>query len=868
MLSVYRTLSTRYLRERWTRALLIVASIALGVATLVATFSLNDTMNKAVRTTANPLAGDADLTVSNGDRPIDRALADRLAEVRGVRSVRPLLFANVRLLDLKEDRSVLLAGVDLAVIKAMKDNPWGIKPEIWHSYAALVALATDKFCVVGEELNSELDKALPDRGVPLRIRAAGQKKGPVVRLTRVGTVTAEGPAAALGGNLLVTTIDNAAEILGQPRGLVTRIDLTLEPGYEPEQVRRRVETLLARRSSAALVKTPEEQYRSSQKAMAGMQAGFALCGLGALVVGMFLVYNALSVSVAERRHEIGILRSLGATRAQVRTLFAGEALLLGLAGAVVGVPLGLGLAYLALEPMKEVISQIFRALEANRVEWTVDTVLIAAGAGMVTALLASLVPAFRASWEEPAVAVRRVPETPTWRYRFVQVAGSALLLTFGLALILLRHELPRRVGTYGGLLLFLLGALLATPLFAAAAARLIQPVARRLLGIEGRLAADNLVRAPARTGLVIAAVAAGVSLVMQTAGTLRSNRDAVRDWVERYIAADLVITAGSPVSVGGQGQLMDPDLGPRLERVSPKAIRAVLPVRFRHPTYRDTEVLLIAVPARRFVQIDLDHTRRVPDLDLYDQMAAEPGTALVSENFAALYGVAPGDTIELSGVRLRVLGRVRDYSWNLGTVIMDWDDYRRQFKHPDPKVDVFDVYLRPGADPRAVQTRIGRAFGADKGLVVLTHDQLQRHIANAIDRLYGIAYGQQIVVGVVAALGVVTALLIAVLQRRRELGVLRAVGASRGQVVRSVLAEAALMGVIGTAIGLVVGIPLEWYVLQVAILEESGYLFPVTVPWAEAGVIAAIALLLATLAGLIPALHAVRQRIPEAIAHE
>jgi putative ABC transport system permease protein len=198
---------------------------------------------------------------------------------------------------------------------------------------------------------------------------------------------------------------------------------------------------------------------------------------------------------------------------------------------------------------------------------------------------------------------------------------------------------------------------------------------------------------------------------------------------------------------------------------------------------------------------------------------------------------------------------------------MDWDAYRSQFKDDDKRVDVYDVYLSPGADVQGIRRRIARTY-VDKGLVVLTHDELQQHIAEMIERLYAIAYGQQIVVGVVAALGVVTALLISVLQRRRELGVLRAIGASRGQVIHSVLAEATLMGVIGTVIGLLVGIPLEWYILHVVILEESGYYFPVTIPWIEAGVIAAGALLIAAVAGLGPAFHAVRQRIPEAIAHE
>ena len=120
----------------------------------------------------------------------------------------------------------------------------------------------------------------------------------------------------------------------------------------------------------------------------------------------------------------------------------------------------------------------------------------------------------------------------------------------------------------------------------------------------------------------------------------------------------------------------------------------------------------------------------------------------------------------------------------------------------------------------------------------------------------------------VAALGVVTALLISVLQRRREMGLLRAIGASQTQVVRSVLAEAALMGVIGTLIGLAVGVPLQWYALQVIFPEETGFSFAVYIPWTEALLIAAASLTTTTIAGLGPALYAVRMRIPEAIALE
>ena len=139
---------------------------------------------------------------------------------------------------------------------------------------------------------------------------------------------------------------------------------------------------------------------------------------------------------------------------------------------------------------------------------------------------------------------------------------------------------------------------------------------------------------------------------------------------------------------------------------------------------------------------------------------------------------------------------------------------------------------------------------------------------DVIRRLYNIAYAQGIVMAIVAGRGVVTALLISVMQRRHEIGVLRARGATRGQILRSVLAEAALMGLIGTMLGMAVGVPIEWYILQVILFEEAGFRFAVSIPWVEALYIAGAAITVATLAGLIPALHTLRLRIPEAIAYE
>jgi putative ABC transport system permease protein len=900
MLSLYSTLSLRYLRRRWFRATLIVGSIALGVMTLVATRALNETMTRAGLASLNPLAGTADLIVGNGEAPVERSLAADLVKVPGVEAVSPRIFHSTHVAGL-QDAQVLLVGIDpeaeqqtltkkqddgsdvlevtpspyfLKQLKAwQKSVPWLAKlvspDKLLQGGKAVWKLVPVRSVLVGKELEKELENKLPE-GATLQVDVPGKKER--VPVWRVGVVTGHGPLAALGGNvLLCPNLDTAAELAGLKKGQVSRIDLTLSPGADRERVKEAVARRLAGR---ATVQTPEERSLMVANAMVGMQTGFSLSGWAALVVALFLVYNALSVTVAERRHEIGILLSVGATRAQIWTLFAGEAALLGLAGSLLGIPMGLGLARV-LQPLVEAVLQdVFMTISARSLEVSAWVLAAAVVIGVLTAVAACVFPAMTAASEKPAEAVRRIPPAHTWRYWVAQAAASAFMIVLGVLCIVVRGLLRERMGPdahrfamYGGLLMVLLGALLATPLLAAVAARALQPVARRLFGIESRLAADNLVRAPRRTGLVIAALAAGVALVMQTAGTIRSNRQALRDWTRDFIGADLIVWSGSPGGTGGQGRPMARELGRQIER-KVSGVAKALPLRSLKVNYGDTQVMVEAVDAPAYVKVNA--RRRTAALHLYEALARTPDGAIVSENFAALFQVRRGGTVTLTSpsgpVTLRVLGRVVDYSWNRGTVIVNRKDFLDHWR--DDKVDTFDVYLKPGANDTAVREDIQRHFGAANGLMVWRRQQLQDYFDRVIDQLYGIAYALQVVVMVVAALGVVMAFLISVLQRRREMGLLRAIGASRVQVVYSVLAEAALIGVIGTAIGLAVGVPLEWFVLRVAFLEESGYLFAVHIPWVESLVIAAAALLLATLAGLGPAVYAVWQRIPEAIAYE
>jgi putative ABC transport system permease protein len=900
MLSLYRTLSLRYLQQRWSRAVLIVASIALGVGLLVGTRSINESMWDAARSSVNPLAVDAPLYVSNGDSGVPRDLVPLAAAVPGVKSVEPLVFGRVRVPDLVTRQAPVIGIVwrgDVA-----EDNPWGVHVDwllpidklpavVWKKGNPQSLLTRLPGSIIPVLVGADLAKSVQERTqkdvptdlwrllqripgsrlFPLRVQAVGREP---VHLIAVGTVHAEGEARDLVKNALILNAADAARLLGRP-DLFTRVDVFLAPDATPDEVRGRIAAVVRDR---ATVRTLAELDQRVQNNLGPFQLGFALIGAGGLVVGLFLIYLVLAVSVAERRHEVGILRSLGATRPQVWGLFVGEALLLGALGTAVGIPTGLVLArYLGFDFIKRLLSDFMvNVQQTSDVRVSAETLVIAVVAGVVTAVLAALVPAVQAVQEEPASAVRRTPPRARWGYRTVQLLLSLGLMAAGVASMMLRQWLPARFSIYGGFVLVLLGLLLTTPLLVSVISRVFQPAARWVLGISGRLAADNLVRAPRRTGLVITVLAAGVAMFLQTAGVVRSNQEPILEWVERTLDADLFVSSGSPIIGSGQNLLLEATLGPEIQRRFPEQVQAALGVRTRTADLGNDMVLLVAIDAAGFDALPGGHgLLRRPGL--YRRLTElGPDRVVVSENFAALYRVRVGDVIRLGGPRgpvpLEVAGVVRDYSYPRGTVIMDLRRYAKTFD--DPLVDEFFVYLRPGADEdrgrwiTAVSDGIAHRWGADYDLVIWDRAKQRQMFLNTMDRFSVVAYSQELVVGVVAALGLAFALLISVIQRRRELGILRAIGATQQQVLRSVLAEAALMGAIGSLIGLCVGVPMEWYIMTVIVFEETGCVLPTLIPWLQAGVIVGVGLVIATLAGVWPAVRTMHLRIPEAIAYE
>lgn len=853
MLPVVRTLGLRYLWEQRARSFLIIASIALGVATLVSTQLLMRCLEAAADTN-NPASGVADLHIHNLRAGVPQELVADVRDIPGVASAQPLIFDWVAIPDLDIQDGVFF-GIDLESASGSADN-YGI--QVTWNYLNL-ALTDLPRVVISRTIADRLEEAGQRPSDPFTIRVAGAAQ----QVRPVGMVDLTGAGAKLGRYVLATDLETAAVIEGTP-GKVTRIDVIYDGTVDPVQVEAAVREVAG---AKAQVRTPGELQQSTQEMIGGVRAGFAICAAGAMVVGLFLVYNALSVSVVERRHDIGVLRSLGATRFQIARLFAYESLVLGLGGALIGLPLGSGLASFAMSLISDELNAVFVSGSPTEVSLDLSLAVAAVAAGALTALFAALIPALRAATDEPADAVRRVPSASRGWSRLAHHLTCLILVGGGAALVIFRAELPPRFGSYFGLVMILVGLLLSMPILVGGAARLLRPVIRWCFGLEARLAADNLSRAPGRTGLVIGAFGAGVALMIQIAGVGRSNQEPVMDWLDRVVKAEMFMFAGDFVSASSSNSPMRPELGQELLEAIPEVER-VAGIRYHPPIeFGNTRILVVGIDVKEYVE---ETQKRSPDqhaqLQAFLDGLTGENNAFVSENFAHKHNVQPGDTITLPvnpPVRLRIQGTGVDYTWSQGTIFLDRAEYARLFD--DHLIDLYHVYLK---DPSPEAREAVRRFAAERDLVAEDYPAVRAYIGGLIDRVFQLAYLQQVVVAVVASLGIVMAVMISVLQRRRELGLLRAVGATRPQVMRSILAEALLMGLLGTFLGILIGLPLEWYILRVVLYEESGFIFEVLFPWWETLGIVGGALGVACLAGLLPALSAMRLRITEAISYE
>jgi len=837
-----RLLSLPYFAKHRLRSLLTLAGIALGVAVLVAMYEANESVVAGLRQTIMQIAGAAELQVSAGDTGIPEELLDRVRSVGEVGSASPVVEAVVGT-GRGGQGNLLVLGVDMTADQGIREYDLGGS----ELDDPLVFLAQPDSIMIAGDFAARNGLAMGSRLVLETVEGA--------RLFTVrGLLRPAGVARAFGGSLAVMDIYAAQRVFGKERKF-DRIDITARRGVAVDDCRR---ALAAALGSGFHVDAPSERRRYFEQVLTNYRRSAGFASIFALIVGLFLIQNTLVVAVAQRRREIGILRALGATRSQIRTLFLLEGACAGLAGSLAGVIVGAGLSGLAGRYVAKSLAGLYGIIgpPARGVEPLVVAGAIAAG--VASSVLAAVSPANAAARADPVRALQKgwYEMVPLEERRTRRMLACAAI---SMAALLLAGRLERWVVVsyvLAGLALIFL-----TPELASAVVRLLRPLLVRLRPVEGALAADSLLQAPRRTASVAAALMLSVAMVIGLGGIAEASYQSILDWVTGTLDADFLVAPSENLK---DLTLRFPSAMER-DLAAIEGLAVVQPVRTARVSVRNSQPILFAVDIPRLTR--QARRRAIPvDTERIHQQAAQGRGVIVSDNFAARERLRVGDTLDLPApggvLSLPVLGIYKDFTDPQGTIVIDRFLYRSRWH--DDTVNLFRLYIGPGASAEAVRAQVVARLGSNRSLFVFSSADLRRHVLGLAGRWFEITYAQLAIALLVTILGIANALTVSVADRRRELGILRAVGGLRRQVRIAVWMEAAAVAVVGFVLGLGFGMVNIFYALSIF----SGHALEFRFPGWLAAALLPLLVVAALVAAIMPAEAALRVPLVSALEYE
>ena len=846
-----RLISWPYVRKHAVRSALTVVGIVLGVAVFVAMHTANQAVFYAFARTVDRIAGAAQLQVNAGEGGFPEEVLERVQAIPEVQVAVPVIEAPAGT-TLPGQGNVLILGVDMTGDRSLREY------DLESGDAAvvddpLVFLAQPDSIIITSEFATRNGLKVGDRFFLSTI--AGDKAFTVRGVMRSGGLT-----SAFGGNLAVMDIYAAQQMFGRGRQF-DRIDLKLQEGIPVDSGRAAVQAALG---AGFEVQPPSSRGQQLESTLAVYAISMNISSVFALFIGMFIIYNSFSIAVTQRRSEIGVLRALGAPRRQIRNLFLVESAVSGLVGSVAGIALGIVMARGMVGSISNMLEGIYGVAErAEEVSADPRLLGLAMAIGVVTSTLAAWLPARNASRVDPVQALQKgkyqvltAGENRTRRLlAAASMAGAVVCLWIG-----------RSIWFYAGYTLIVIASLLLVPTVALWLSRALRPILKWLRPVEGALAADSLIQSPRRTSGAVAALMLSLGQVIGLGGVGRESYNSIVDWLNTALNPDLFVT--------GSQQLSDRAFRfPVALAASIKAIDGVDDVQ----TVRSFRLNMEGAPGMLIV-IDADsferHSQRMVVSEhpggMYPLAIAGEGV-IVSENFARLRRKQIGDSIELptpaGPLRLVIAGIVTDWSDQQGTVFLDRKVYERAWK--DETVNVFRVYVAPGTEPSAVRQRILEQLSpANPRLLVLTNAEVRSWVLQLTDQWLQLTYSQVFIAVLVAILGIVNTLTVSIIDRKRELGVLRAVGGLRRQIRQTIWMEAVAIGCVGLTLGLLFGAANLYFILQITGRDLSGMSLPYRYPIDIALMLLPTILGAAMFSALWPAESAVRTSLVEALEYE
>ncbi|MCX5399171.1 ABC transporter permease [Streptomyces sp. NBC_00102] len=696
-----------------------------------------------------------------------------------------------------------------------------------------------------------MDRASADKGgyhVGDTVRVA--TNGPVKEYALTGVFTTEDGAVNAGGSLVLFE-QATAQRLFLRAGEFQEATVVAAPGASDTRLLAEVKTLLPRGAEARTGQAlADEQAKQIEDGLGNLNTILLVFAGIALFVGVFLIANTFSMLIAQRTRELALMRAVGASRRQVKRSVLMEAAVVGLIASAVGFALGVGLA----AALRSAMGVIGGKIPAGPLVVAPLTVLAAFGVGVVITVLAAYLPARRAAKIAPVAAMSSVHAVATTRSLVVRNSIGGAITLLGAAGIIggAAAGSDGRPLIAGGAFLALIGIIVLIPLLSRPAIALVRPLLTRVFGVSGKLAAQNAVRNPRRTGATASALAIGLTLVTGISVLGVTLGQAVDRMTTDNIKADYMVSMAS-------GDALDTSALTALRKAD--GVTAVSPQQANWLTVNGRHHAASGVTPG---DVEKVFTLKTVTGSL-DSLAQ--GRIAVDSDTARTNHWKTGDTLPVTFEDEKkgevTIGAVYEANEFVSPVLLPEDLANAHTETPD----IQEIWLTTDGGASATNERaVVDALGDNPAMSVMDRQDMRDMFGGFVNLALNIMYGLLAMALLIAVLGVVNTLAMSVFERKQEIGMLRAIGLDRARVKRMIRLEAVVISLFGAVVGVLLGTFLGWAIGRTIASALPDY--ALVIPWGRIGIFLLLAALVGVLASLWPARSAARLNMLTAIKTE
>ena len=834
------------------RTLITILGVAVGVAVFLSIRLANQQTMMSFTESVDLVLGRADAVIRAEGMEFDETHFEKLHALRKEIKAYPVIEGYG--IESTSGEVVEIIGTDLLQDSGIRD--FSLKT-IEKDLKGLLPLIMDPTGVI-----------LPEKFIPNVQFEAGSSlnfliKGKEKELKVNAVLENKGIGKALNGNFALMDIA-AAQNVFEKFGRLDRIDIQFLQPAKFDAMQKKISALLP---EYLQVERPQRKSQQVEKMLQAFQYNLTALSFVALLVALYLIYNMIALSVVRRRVEIGTLRALGATPTLIAIIFFLEAGIIGAIGSIFGIGLGYYFAQFSLDAISLTVNNLYAPSYVTKINFQWQEMGPYFFLGVILSFISALIPAWDAAKTPPTSVMRR------GSYDLKLFRGSRQLnFSAGFVILLAGFctQLPSidQFPYFGFLSVFLiiLGLSMLSPAALLWTRNKSHNFFKNRMGGEGLLACMNLSQNVGRNALAVSSLAIAFMMVISMSIMVHSFRQTVIVWIDQTLKADLFVRVAGGRDIDYQHTLPS---DPVQKLKSIPGIAAIDQFRAIDISYNNLPVVLATGDFSVLSKFgNLLIKSGLPTTELSQNMVGND-RVIVSEAFSLKHGISVGDVLNLKTpngpIKFEVSAVYFDYSRERGYIILDRTTFLKYYK--ENQINSFVIYLNDKSKLNQVRKEVLNTLNEHR-LVIRSNTELKKQVLEVFDKTFAITYSLEIIAILVAVLGLFNTLVSLILERKREIGILRFIGAFTRQIKRMVLIEAGILGLIGSVMGLVAGVVVSYILIFVINKQSFGWTIQVHFPYIFILLLVAFSWGVSVLSGLYPARLAQELNPKEAVRVE